>query len=160
MVEYLFAHFLSDPREYAQAEALWCKHWDDLVHRLGQAWLWKTPWFNKAFANGTPCRDGNPIFSAVSPLQRLGVRIIQIEPADNPRELYVWTDTFAKGSPEAIDELVISCVLTHQTLLDAVDLMKRWITEKEVGFSWQNEFLGAAPVTRPARRKPLEMAVA
>jgi hypothetical protein len=160
MVEYLFARFLSDPREYERAEAMWRERWDDLVRRVGQTWLWETPWIAPTFVNGTPCRDGNPIFSAVSRPRRLGVRIIQVEPADNPRELYVWTDTFAKGSPEAINELVISCVLTRQTLLDALDLMKRWLTEEEVAFSWENDYLGVSPVAQSASPRRLEMAVA
>jgi hypothetical protein len=138
MVKYLFPNFLNDPHEYEQVEAVWHERWDDLVRRVGQEWLWKSPWLNTHFADGTPCRDGNPIFSAVSPLRRLGVRVIQVEPSDNPRELHVWADTFAKGEPEAIKELVITCVLTDQTLLDAVDLMKRWITEEDVGSAQEN----------------------
>jgi hypothetical protein len=133
MVNYLFAHFLSDPREYKQAETVWRACWDDLVRRVGQQELWKSPWANTYSVNGTPIQDGNPIFSAISPRRRLGVRVIQLEPADNPRELYVWTDTFAEGSPEEIKELVVSCVLTNQTLHDAVDLMKQWITEEKIG---------------------------
>jgi hypothetical protein len=160
MVDYLFPHFLSEPREYREAEAIWRQRWEDLVRRVGQEWLWETPWLNTSFANGTPCQDGNPIFSAVSPSRRLGVHVIQLEPSDNPRELYVWTDTFAKGSPEAIKELVISCVLTPQTLLEAVDLMKRWITAEEVEFSWENEYLGRAPVAQSAPARRLELAVA
>jgi hypothetical protein len=82
-------------------------------------------------------RDGNPIFSAIAPGRRLGVRVIQIEPADNPKELDVWTDTFAEGSPEVVKELVVSCVLTDRTLLEAVDAIKRWITEEKIEPVWE-----------------------
>jgi hypothetical protein len=160
MVKYLFPNYLTDSQEYEQAEALWRERWDDLVRRLGQEWLWESPWLNTTFADGSPCRDGNPIFSAVSLVRRLGVRVIQIGPSDNPRELYAWTDTFAKGSPESIKELVISCVLTAQTLLEAVDLMKRWIIEEEVELSWEDEYLGRVPVTQSTSPRRLELAVA
>jgi hypothetical protein len=160
MVKVLFPGFLSDPKEYALAEAIWRDRWLDLVRRVGQEWLWQTPWLNTNFADGTPSRDGNPIFSAVSLPRRLGVRVIQVEPAHNPRELSVWTDTFAKGEAGSIKELVITCVLTGQTLLDVVDLMKRWITEEKAGLSRMSEYLGVAPITRSAHPKLLELTVA
>ena len=129
MGDYLFPHFLSDPREYGQAESVWQQRWQDLLRRVGQEGLWQTPWLNTYFANGTPCRDGNPIFSAVCPSRRLAVRVIQFDPADDAKEIHVWKDTFAEGSSEAIEELVISCVLTEQTLPEVVELMRQWITE-------------------------------
>ena len=143
----LFPNFLNDSQEYCQAEAVWRKHWNDLIQRVGQESLWESPWLNTNFANGMPCRDGNPIFSAVSPNRRLGVHVVQLPPSDNPHELYVWTDTFAKGSPEAIEELVISCVLTDRTLLDALDLMKHWIIEEKVDLPQEANAQLPSPVT-------------
>ena len=70
------------------------------------------------------------------------MHVIQLKPADDPKEFYVWSDTFAKGTPKAVKELVISCVLTDQTLFEAVDLMKRWIIEEEIELSWEDENLG------------------
>jgi len=150
MVAFLFPNFLNDAHEYQQAESLWQTQWEELVRHVGQEWLWETPWLKTDFANGTPCRDGNPIFSAISRSKGLGVRIIQVEPGDKQRELYVWTNVFAKGDPEEIKELVISCSLTQETLLDAVDLMKRWLTDEEVGFEWDS-FGEVVPVARSAR---------
>ncbi len=131
MIQTLYPSFLDDAGEYAKAESLWRKHWNDLVRHAGQESLWQTPWLSTGFANGTPCRDGNPIFSAVSPSRRLGVRVIQVEPSDYPRVFEVWTDTFARDELEAVKELVITCALTDQTLQDAVDLMKKWIATGE-----------------------------
>src|SRR5438046_1969229 len=96
MVDFLYPNFLEDSQEYERAEALWNERWTDLVRRVGQEKLWQNPWLNTKFANGTPFRDGNPIFSAVAPKRRLGVRIIQLEPSGNPKELNVWTDTFGQ----------------------------------------------------------------
>src|SRR5438105_15742731 len=120
MVKPLFPNFLNDPNEYHQAETLWRERWDELVRRVGQERQWVTPWLTTTFANGTPFADGNPIFSAVAPDRRLGVRVIQVEPSEEPRELSYWTDTFAEGEPEAIKELVIACTLTPQTLGDCL----------------------------------------
>lgn len=132
MGDYLFPHFLSDPREYGQAESLWQQRWQDLLRRVGQEGQWQTPWLDTAFANGTPCRDGNPIFSAVCPSRRLAVRVIQLELADDANEIHVWNDTFAEGSPEAVEELVISCVLTEPTLQEAMELMRQWIAAGKI----------------------------
>src|ERR1700722_8370563 len=99
MVQSLFPNFLNDLDEYHQVEALWRERWDELVRGVGQERQWVTPWLTTTFANGTPFADGNPIFSAVAPNRRLGVRVIQVEPSEEPRELSFWTDTFAEGEP-------------------------------------------------------------
>jgi hypothetical protein len=133
MVQPLFPNFLNDANQYHQAETLWRERWDALVRRVGQETMWVTPWLTTTFADGTRFADGNPIFSAVAPDRRLGVRVIQVESSEEPRELAVWTDTFAEGEPEAIKELVITCALTSQTLGECLALMERWITKEEVG---------------------------
>lgn len=132
MVDYLFPRFMSDPRDYAQAESLWRERWDDLLRHVGQGQLWEAPWANTSFADGTSMQDGNPIFSAISSQRKLAIRVIQLEPSDNPSEFYVWTDSFAEGSPESVKELVISCVLTRESLNEAVELMRQWITEEKI----------------------------
>jgi hypothetical protein len=132
MAEILYPGFLTDPKEYDKVASLWRGRWQQLITWAGQQQAWKDPWINNTFANGTPCLDANPIFSAVCPTRRLGVRVIQQEPADDPRELSFWTDTFGADDPLAIKELVISCVLTAETLNNVSDLLYQWITEEEV----------------------------
>src|SRR5262249_34699842 len=132
MGPFLFPNFLQDANEYQQAEALWRHHWDEVVRQAGEAEWWKTPWLDTALLSGTPCRDGNPIFTAASLSRPQAVRVIQLPPAGNPSELYFWTDVFAKGEPEEKKELVISCALSRQTLLDAVDLMNQWVNQEAV----------------------------
>ena len=80
---------------------------------------------NAAFADGTPFPDGNPIFSAVCPSRRLGVRVIQIG-LDAESGLETWTDTFGE---DEVRELVITCPLTEQNLDEAIQLMRTWITQ-------------------------------
>jgi hypothetical protein len=152
MAEYLYSNFLSNATEYEQAERLWQTSWEDLLRRAPAQPLWKSPWLTMTFANGEPFRDGNPIFSAVCPTRRLGIRVIQLEPsADAPAEFDFWTDVFAEGEPEAIKELVISCTLTPQTLLLALDLMNQWVSQGEVRGQGQGHFpqLPVTPTESP-----------
>lgn len=132
MVDYLFPHFLSDPREYEQAESLWRERWEDLLRRVGQERLWQAPWANTSFVNGTSMQDGNPIFSAICSQRKLAICVIQLEPLENPHEFSVWADTFAEGSPEVVKELVVCCVLTLESLDEAVERMRQWITEEKI----------------------------
>ena len=67
MAAVLYADFLNDPEEYTRAESFWKQRWEQLMEEVGQGGSWRTPWFNTTFVNGTPFRDGNPIFSAVCP---------------------------------------------------------------------------------------------
>src|SRR5579862_1628726 len=134
MNNYLFPNFLNDAQDYARVQTLWQERWLDLVRRVGQQELWTTPWLNTNFANGTPFQDGNPIFSALCSSRRQAIRVIQLEPADDAGELEFWTDTFAKGEPEEIEELVVSCVLTDVVLGEVEELMQQWITGQKIRF--------------------------
>jgi hypothetical protein len=138
MTQLLFPNFLNDADEYRRAEEFWRARWDELIRWSGQEGQWVTPWLTTTFADGTPFADGNPIFSAIAPQRRLGVRIIQVTPAEDPEELSFWTDTFAAGEPEAIKELVINCVLTPQTVGNCLTLIERWITQEEEGSLLEN----------------------
>ncbi|HZT81293.1 MAG TPA: hypothetical protein VFA26_13780 [Gemmataceae bacterium] len=150
---YLFPNFLTDLTEYGAAEELWRKHWYDLLKHLGDLTEWDTPWLNTTLADGTPCRDGNPIFSAVSLSRRLGIRVIQLEPSGNTRELYFWMGTFGQGEAEAIEELVISCVLTKETLYDALDIMNQWLNTGEVVLSRVDGYLTFPLPPRHAKQR-------
>ena len=124
---YLLKNFLEDRKQYAESERLWAETWSAAIKRLGQQRRWKVPWFEPKFGNGEPMADGNPIFTAVDRSRRITVRIIQMPP-DTEREtdFVFWTDTFGKGDPEELDELVIACVLSDDTLAQATDLMTKW----------------------------------
>jgi len=143
---YLFPDFLNDPKEYAKAEKLWVQTWFALIKRPGHQKDWKVPWFENKFGNGEPCLDGNPIFSAVDRRRRIAVRVLQTPlAADGGPDLIHWTDTFGKGDPEELDELVISCVLSDDTLVQATDRMTKWALQQP---------LDASVRKAPARRVP------
>jgi hypothetical protein len=131
VTEFLHPEFLNDPREYRAAAELWLQRWQELVRATGERWCWESPWLNTTFADGTSQADGNPIFSAVCPSRRLGIRVIQLPPSNVP-EFDFWTDVFAQGQPGETRELVISCVLSADTLAHAIDLMNQWVTEEAV----------------------------
>ncbi len=155
MASFLFPDFLNDPQQYQQAEALWLKTWKELVDEVGQAQVWQVPHYTTTFVDGTPCRDGDPILSAVNPTRRLGVRIIQFEPPGDAEEIVSWLDTFAEGEPEEVRDLVISCSLTDATLPKACDLIRQWITKGPVNAALgpaldQSFSPGLTPVNRPA----------
>jgi hypothetical protein len=124
---YLFPDFLNDPKEYAKAEKLWVEAWSTLIKRLGQQKNWKVPWFENKFGNGEPCLDGNPIFSALDRHRRIVVRVLQAPPeTERDADFTYWNNTFGKGDPEELEELVIACVLSDETLAQATDLMTKW----------------------------------
>lgn len=126
MVHHLFKGFLTDAAEYEAAQARWRRLWDRIVAEEKREADWQVPWFAPEFANGTPMRDGNPIFSAISPTLRRGVRIIQHQPTSDELELEYWLDTFQGEEP--IGELVISCALSEQGEKKAAELIRAWVT--------------------------------
>ena len=130
MVQHLCKTFLADAAAYESAQARWRQLWETLVAAEKLEAEWKVPWFVPEFVNGTPMRDGNPIFTAVSPTLRRGVRIIQHEPTTDQLELDYWLDTFR--SDETISELVISCALSDQAEQQASHLIRAWITTGHV----------------------------
>jgi hypothetical protein len=127
MATFLYPGFLTNPQEYRLAELLWHDHWDELVGRAGQREQWRTPWLRTTFADGTPCGDGNPIFSAICPTRALGIRLIQLQPSGMSPDLSFWIDRFDEG----IRELVIACALSKETLLTALNLMNQWMTKQQ-----------------------------
>jgi hypothetical protein len=151
----LFPDFLKDPEQYQQARDLWLRAWNELITEVGPAALWQAPFYATTYADGTPCRDGNPIFSAADPVRRIGVRVIQFEPTGDAGELTSWRNIFAKGEPEEIEELVISCSLTEETLSKACDLIRQWIIsghgEAGLGSALSQSFSpDLTPADRPA----------
>jgi hypothetical protein len=157
-MSYLFPGFLNDQTQYTQAQNHWNDVWSALISRLGQRFKWETPWLNTTFADGTPCQDGNPIFSAVSKSRKLGVRVIQLSPPSTTPsgpppgdELSVWTDTFDDPRFGMITELVLACVLTERTVSEAVDLLDQWVIHGSISFV-QDEYLGRVPASRSPQR--------
>lgn len=129
MSRLLHPRFLTNAKQYAAARAVWKQLWHEVLTQTGQVDSWKSPWLTPKHADGTPYRDGNPIFSAVNETDRLGVRIIQEAPMSaGPNELDYWVDTFGSAAdPNKVRELVISTVLDEGTRLQARELLACWV---------------------------------
>src|ERR1043165_437284 len=144
MIDYRHPKFLEDPNEYALAERLWQRRWSELVGYTPEGRSWQSSWLTTTFADGTPIRDGNPIFSALSADRRLGIRVIQLEPSSEP-EFSFWIDKFAAGEPEEASELVITCVLSDEALLKTLDLFRQWIRFGEIRLEGYSRFEDLQP---------------
>ena len=131
MVTYRYRDFLSDPQQYAQAEAFWRDLWEQMGRLTGQRDEWKHPWLTTTFANGVPFLDGDPIFSAISRTRDLAVRVIQHEPERDEPELDYWVDEFG-DEWNKVRVLAISCALSVEVATYARDLFYAWMTEGKV----------------------------
>jgi hypothetical protein len=133
MVIDLFSDFLNDPAQYAESERLWHDLWLKIDPMLRERYLWETPWLG---TGSTSIKDGNPIFSASSPVLRRGIRIIQQEPVQTGLDFQVWLDTFggALTEPDCVHELVIACVLSDVATIYASALITQWVAGRPLAF--------------------------
>lgn len=133
MIANLFPRFLEDDKQYELAEQYWCGLWEQISLSQREQYRWKVPWVG----TGSPSiKDGNPIFSAYSPMLGRGVRIIQQEPIGPQLDIQVWLDTFGGDitDPDRIHELVISCTLSNVAANIARRLMGFWISGQALSF--------------------------
>lgn len=133
MVRNLFPQFLEDPEQYRLSERYWEDLWGqiDPFHRANFEWI--HPWLG----TGSPdIKDGNPVFSAYSPVLGRGVRIIQQAPIESGLDIQVWLDTFGGEitNPDRIHELVISCALSDVASKVALTLMSSWVRGQSLSF--------------------------
>lgn len=119
----LFPEFLQDAAEYTLAEQYWFAVW----RGLGPSRDWVTPWLETCFANGEPCRDGNPIFSAFSRGRQRAVRVIQLAPDAEEPSMFACLDTNETEDGEDVHCLVVWCVLSEETSARARELLSRWL---------------------------------
>lgn len=138
MIVHLFPNFLEDEGDYALAERYWVDLWEGIVRGRRE---WRQPWFQPLPSS---IGEGNPIFSAVSPSLRRGIRVIQSAPTETGLELVAYPDTFggSASDPDAIHELVISCALSDVAAEVARSLMVPWVEGRAVAF----DSTGAEPI--------------
>ena len=130
MLGYLFPRFLVDAQEYAAAQAYWQELCDSVLARHGQAGRWR-PWLNTTYADGTPARDGNPIFHLLKDDHSKAFRALQVEPSSAHVDLGAWVTSLADwfdDCPTAA-ELVVHCKLTPATAQAAASLFAAWIQD-------------------------------
>ena len=129
MVKHLFPEFLSDELVYRKVERFWIDLWENIDRDIREGW--NQPWFQPLPPS---ISEGNPIFSAVSPRMRRGIRIIQSAPAENGLEFVAYPDTFGGSvfDPNTIHELVISCALSDVSASVALSLIIPWVEGKVI----------------------------
>lgn len=132
MVEHLFASFLEDRSQYAGSVRRWLELWNGTDAAARRRDHWTTPWLSTTEEDGLG--DGNPIFSAWSPKQRRGIRVIQHVPTRDIAELAWWLDTFAGPirNPDCVEELVIACAMSLESMAVAQGLIEQWITRGRI----------------------------
>src|SRR5262249_11982784 len=108
----------------------WQDRWDALVKLAKQEGEWKTSWLRTTFADGTPFRTGDPIFSAISYSRDLAVRVIQYESEIDDVELDMWVERFEEESePNSVRVLVVSCALSEEAASQVCDALYSWMTK-------------------------------
>jgi len=127
MPEPFFPNFLHNPADYAAAEQFWKKLWREVVGTTPLAGPWHEPWLTTIYLEGTPFPDGDPIFSAISQDHRLGLRVIQHEPAGHDVDFHPWETTFGDG-PTPTRVLVIDCALFPDAAHLATAAMRNWVS--------------------------------
>ena len=151
MLTYLHIDFLKNDRAYALAERYWIDLWHRIDRTSREAHGWRHPWFAPL---PRELSEGNPIFSAASPMLRRGIRVIQSEPTEPGLEIVAYPDTFGGSidDPSRIHELVISCALSDAAADCALGLMTPWVVGESIPFDRDREsgFLRLTDATKSA----------
>ncbi|PKH51911.1 hypothetical protein CXF68_14980 [Tenacibaculum sp. Bg11-29] len=132
----LYQKFLEDKRNYNLNVGYWKKK---LQKALDEKFLIESNYVTNKNDKGKSYYDGNPIYSYVNINKRKGLRIVQ----ENPKELenysdikllQAWNsktlliDTYDKNEI-IINELVISLYLTRSSVMESIELIKKWFSE-------------------------------
>ncbi len=129
MVKLLHPEFLQDGHRYEAAVQYWAQRFQEALQPKGYTYR---PYMENAFGDGTPIRDGNPIFNAYVPQAGRAVRIIQ-HPPGGPEAITSWANETELPDGTPITELVISLVLTEQTATEAMERIKAWLDAEHPG---------------------------
>lgn len=128
MAQWLYPDALDNAASYRNAERFWLELWQKVLASSTHTHSWQQPWMT----NEIP--DGNPIFTAVCPPLRRGIRIIH-EPSALPgdSDLNSWVDTFGeRNDPESILELVVACAPCLENRARIESMLREWIEKGEV----------------------------
>jgi DNA modification methylase len=125
MANLRFPDFMEQAASYDAAEELWKTKLDAIAELYGFKCV---SYINVFSSNGNKHRHGNPIFSSKVNATNRAVRIIQ-EKAEHPNDQFIsaWLDSFAIDEAKPLQELVISLVLSEETLVVAENLISLWL---------------------------------
>jgi hypothetical protein len=129
---YLSVDFLTSPEKYEEARAFWRSLLEEAQMRCDSKW--QEPWLKEPPAE---LRDGNPIFTAWSPVFRRGLRVIQRPASLQIPDLSFWLDVFGGDLHEAgaVEELVLNCAPAIDLVPQLERLIFSWISGRPVSVS-------------------------
>lgn len=131
MSNFLYEHFLSDPRIYHAARAFWFKKIGQLFPNRSEP---LSPYLSDRFGNGALFYDGNPIINVINRQTGKAARVIQESPEEFGRFYSSWEQTISL-QPEAaspaveVQERVITLTLTHDSLEKALAELQEWLQD-------------------------------
>jgi hypothetical protein len=118
--EDLYPNWMSDPLEYDAAVSFWTDLLGPIIVQAPR--VWKIPWSENVGVDGTPFRDGNPMFSAVAVDGSRGFLIREELLIDAP-EIFAWINRYGEGDPSYADGLGMPVlVLTSQRISGEIAL--------------------------------------
>jgi hypothetical protein len=134
VVRHLYAQFLENRSQYADAVAFWTRLWEQVDAVQQDRFEWRQPWLFSGWDEHDEFMDGNPIFSAWTPRERKGIRILQYAPTSEDLEFDFWLDMFGGRleERESVQTLVISCALSEEAARRAIELMNAWVRRGEI----------------------------
>ena len=133
MEEYLFANYLTDPAVYDAAVAFWRDSFKPILEKAPR--VWKDSWLATSGCNGTPFRDGDPMYSAVALDKSRGIRVRQDAQGQEPGAA-VWIYRYGKDDPDyhagaGMPVIVLSYTKLSMEIAEVFkELGRAWIAEE------------------------------
>ena len=117
----LHSNFLKDETQYDASYRVWESLCNSLLATESDDW---TPWQINQFE-----KDGNPIYAIISPRSKKAVRIIQVPPGQGWDSIRHWVDKVGDdlGDSIVVEELVIHCVLSDESINEAKRILLHWL---------------------------------
>lgn len=141
MIHHLYPDFMETDESYGLAVAFW----EDLVGRIqppaSQHDVWESA-IPKAYADGTPFHDGNPICDLRSKEIGRALRIVQSAPNGEDLEIVAYLD---RVSLDNVDELVIALALSKESAALAERLITAWMNPATSRAAMQGEIESLLP---------------
>ena len=125
MTTYKYTDFLENRQEYHESEKFWMRLFEEIFMECPEWKQWKKR-LNFTLNDGTVIRDGNPIFSAISPSRNKYFRIVQLDPRRAERDFLSWIKFNNDGH---MVELTIQCAISDATVKAVKEVLRKLVIE-------------------------------
>jgi hypothetical protein len=127
MKKYTYIDIYTDPKEFDKASAYWDAVVRRAIARRFDSEKWHS-WFNRCFADGTLSREGTPMTSYVSQIQKKGIAVYSFPVGNGAVQICAEARIFGEGDTEAETPfLSITAIVSDRATLVASRLIKEWI---------------------------------